>query len=157
MSYSTFILSLLFNNNLLFQPDSSFFILLLPPIFKLSKLMGIWIILMHVFDHQSCWAPKNILNHFFGTALANPCKFSFHPFCMRLIQIWQLQKWIPPFRFHPRPNSFNRIEIRWARRQIFRSAPLFSKKSWIFSLQCALWLSITITLSSSYSLFLYLL
>ena len=121
-------MSLLFNYNLLFQSYFSLFILLLPPIFELSKLMWIWIILMHVFDHQSCWAPENILYHFFWTALAYSSKFSFHPFCMRLIQISQLQKWIPPFCFHPRPYSFNRIEIRWAWRQIFRSCSIVLQK-----------------------------
>ena len=60
------------------------------------------------------------MNYFFWTALTDPWKFFTHPLSMILVKIWKLQKGIPPFRFHPRPDGFDRIEIGRTGRQIFR-------------------------------------
>lgn len=91
--------------------------LFIPPLLKFQEFLWFRGILIHIFYHEPCWTSENVLNHFPRAALAYIWKFLAHPIRMDFIEILELQQRIPPFSFDPRPDRFNWIEIRWARRQ----------------------------------------
>jgi len=101
-----------------------FFLLALPPLFKIHELLRIRSILIHVLDHEPSRASEDVLNDFSRAALAYFWELFYHPVCKGFTEILQLQKTIPPFTLGPRPDGFYWIEVRWARRQESRSSSI---------------------------------